>query len=180
MNIITELKKENKIDYKTNLESDYIQANINAYEQLTKKEYKKAKDFYEETVTISKQLNDEYKHTDSLLNLSIAQFFCGKINKAIDTLETALRSVEEIQNSKLYIKILSNLSLSNLAICKKDCITYVSTIIEFIKNEKDVQARSDLLKTTLNCFFKFLGESKASIFPSTIIETRSQYSASSI
>jgi len=163
--IIDEVNKKNDTTNLTQIfkDSDYIQKNIEAFQHLRIRDYSNAKNSYKECVNISRELDDDYKFADSLANYGICQFFCGQLSDAVDSLESAYRISFRMQNVYdknrlvLYLKILSNLALSFLALGKpNETLSYINNILDSIKKEKENSFNSKLnyLKQVLYIFFR--------------------------
>jgi hypothetical protein len=144
-------------------DSDYIQKNIEAFQHLKNRDYFNAKNCYKECINISKTLDDDYKFADSLCNYGVTQFFCGGIKDSVESLESANRIILKLNNFAdkqkmlLHLKILSNLSLSFLALGKvNESLLHVINIIDTIKKEKEnsLQSKFFYLKHVLNIFFR--------------------------
>jgi tetratricopeptide (TPR) repeat protein len=159
--ILNEISKEEKNSQNNNIQnsqinlkkifddSDYLQNSIEAFQYIKQKDYTKAQNCYKECINIARNLEDDYKFTDSLANYSITQFFCGKIKETIENLEMAYRMsskmVNFLERNKivLHLKIMSNLSLAYLSLGKKEeTMIQVSNIIDFIKREKEMTNRT--------------------------------------
>jgi hypothetical protein len=159
--ILNEMKKEKKQpdNFRINLESDYIQHNLDAFQLIKLKDYSKASEAYQQSVSVAKQLSDDYKLCDSLTNLGITEFFNGKLEKSFETLLSGLSLSEQMSSEKgnqlLRIKILSNLCISGISICRtKESLSYANTILEIFKSEKDVNNQLEYYKAVVNCFFR--------------------------
>lgn len=157
-NIKTEESKIPSIE-KINIDSDYIQSSIEAYNFLKIKDYNNAKDSYKKCIKIAKAMGDEIKQCESMANLGITLFFCGKILESSEMLQNADRLCLCVNTNgecnHLSIKIASNLSLTLLASDKiKESINYVNQIIELIRSIKDVNLQLTFLKTLLDIFFR--------------------------
>jgi tetratricopeptide (TPR) repeat protein len=160
--ILNEIKKEKKPtdNFRINLESDYIQQNLTAYQSVKSRDYPKAEEAYSESVNIAKQLADDYKLSDSLSNLGITEFFNGKLENSFETLQTALTINDQLvlsekSNAILRLKILSNLCISGISINKtKDSLNYLNQILDILKSEKDSTNQAEYLKSINNCFFR--------------------------
>jgi hypothetical protein len=156
-------EKTNIIEYtKVFKDSDYIQKNIEAYENLRKRDYLTARNLFKECVNISRELEDDYKFSDSLANFGITQFFSGKIKDSIENLESAYRISLNIFSNQdqvkilLHLKIISNLVLGFLSIGKvSECLSYLNLILETIENLRDSHNENIFyLKSVLFIFFR--------------------------
>jgi Tfp pilus assembly protein PilF len=73
---------------RTNLISDYVNHNLLAFQYLRNKNYKTAMTTFEKCIDIAKDI-DEMKHVESLTNLGICQYFCGKFGDSFSSLDRA-------------------------------------------------------------------------------------------
>ena len=85
----TVIFNSNQIVDKINLLSDYVHHNLKAFQYLRSKNYISAKKTYKVCVNIATELKDNFKHIESLTNLAISQYFCGKFLDSLDNLEKA-------------------------------------------------------------------------------------------
>ena len=79
---------------KINLESNYIEANINSFKFIRKRNYIDAVESYKNCLNIAQKLNDKYKIKDSLCNYAICQFYNGEIKESLQTLETSYNQID--------------------------------------------------------------------------------------
>lgn len=155
-----DVNKENYTKEKAILESDYIQANIEAFQSIRKNDYYKAKDLYKNCLSNAKDLNDNYKIVDSSINYSIILFYLGKFEESKESLERTLKIYFDTlnnnkNNSLLLIKILSNLVLINLSLNDTNSsLDYLDTLINFIDSEKDLNNQYNFIKNALFIFFR--------------------------
>lgn len=133
---------------KINILSDYVHNNLKAFQYLRNKNYISAKKTYKLCINIAIELKDTFKHIESLTNLAISQYFCGKFVDSLDNLEKAHQmssSIYNCDNADLkanivnsHLRVLCNLSLTCLALNKNnEAKNYLSLAIEVSKSEKD-------------------------------------------
>ena len=70
--------------------SDYIKLNMLGFQNFRLKDFKFAKQNYNECLEIAKQL-DEIKYAETLTNYAITLYFLGKFADCLDKLEAASR-----------------------------------------------------------------------------------------
>lgn len=143
-------------------ESDYIEICMNAFKQLSEKDYQGASTNYKESLAIARKLEDDYKYADSLSNYGITQYYCGKITDSINNLENALRithnlikNTQEIKIRKLLTKILSNLFLSYLCEGKiLDGLVHFENLLNYIKSFEKLKEQLQFLRHVIYIFFR--------------------------
>ena len=112
---IKKLKKNEK------LKISYINDLIKGYKFLLVREYEKSLPLFNNCIKISEKLEDNYNLSDSLCNYSICLFYQGNLEESLKFIQLSLINVNKITliNDKvisLKIKILSNLTLTNISI----------------------------------------------------------------
>jgi len=143
-------------------ESDYIQFCINGFKLVQERDYQHAGIQYKESLTIARKLEDDYKYSDSLCNYGITQFYIGKITEGIQNLESSLRIIQKLLNTSqerkyktLYVKILSNLFLSNLSIAKiSEANSHMNNLLDYIKSLENYEKQLKFLKQIIYIFFR--------------------------
>jgi hypothetical protein len=144
----------------------YVTLNREGYEYILGKNYKSALVIFKNCHELSKNfLKDELKQINSLINISICQYYNGNftesytaINKAkilYDSLNLNNSNISSSQKIQLTLKLFINSSLANLSInnCKesKNDILY---LISIIQKENDIEKQYQYLRTILYTLFK--------------------------
>ena len=146
---IKDYKAENlsKNEYYIN----YVTLNRQGYEYIKENNYSSALLIFQKCYDISKNyLKDNLKQINSLINISICQYYSGNFSESYSTISKAKKFYDSlyIQNSnisssqklQLTIKLFLNSSLANLSVnnyteAKND----VLFLIIFIRKEKDLE-----------------------------------------
>ena len=150
---------------KINLESNYIEANINSFKFIRKRNYIDAVESYKNCLNIAQKLNDKYKIKDSLCNYAICQFYNGEIKESLQTLETAFNQIylnyesknsNEIRIEELNLKVMCNLLIIYLFLNKlNEANNVFDCIIKLIKNyEENYEIQNNFIKNILYIFFR--------------------------
>ena len=158
----TVIFNSNQIVDKINLLSDYVHHNLKAFQYLRSKNYISAKKTYKVCVNIATELKDNFKHIESLTNLAISQYFCGKFLDSLDNLEKAHQISSQLFKSdsmefkanviSSHLRVLCNLSLTSLALNKNhEARNYLMVAIDVCKGEKDSYK---LFKDIIYIFFR--------------------------
>jgi len=167
MNIVPEKIKENTMLDRTqtvdriNILSDYVHNNLKAFQYLRNKNYISAKKTYKVCVNIAIELKDTFKHAESLTNLAISQYFCGKFLDSLDNLEKAHQITSQLYKSdsdlksniiNSHLRVLCNLSLTSLALNRNhEARNYLVLAIDICKSERDGYK---LFKDIIYIFFR--------------------------
>lgn len=157
-----QVSQNNQMVDKINLLSDYVHHNLKAFQYLRNKNYISAKKTYKICISIATELKDTFKHVESLTNLAVSQYFCGKFLDSLDNLEKAHQISSQLykcDNAELksniinsHIRVLCNLSLTSLALNKNhEARNYLMLAIEICKAEKDGYK---LFKDIIYIFFR--------------------------
>ena len=152
------------------LESNYIKANINAFQLIRNRNYQKATESYEICINIAKKLDDNYKIRDSICNYAISLFYNGKLEKSLENLKKVYKQTLEEQNLRiknrmqnsidlkslvLDLKILSNLTIAYLSLNKlDDSMSIFNTLCTIIEGHENLQTKLILIKNVLYNFFR--------------------------
>ena len=85
---------------KINLESQYNQLNIEAYQLMNQNDFASAKLIYKELIILAKiELKDDVLYLECMINFGITLFYCGKFMDSIDTFESAIRLINSLGNN---------------------------------------------------------------------------------
>ena len=152
------------------LESNYIKANINAFQLIRNRNYQKATESYEICINIANKLDDNYKIRDSICNYAISLFYNGKLEKSLENLKKVYKQTLEEQNLRiknrmqnsidlkslvLDLKILSNLTIAYLSLNKlDDSMSIFNTLCTIIEGHENLQTKLILIKNVLYNFFR--------------------------
>ena len=161
---IKDYKAENlsKNEYYIN----YVTLNRQGYEYIKENNYSSALLIFQKCYDISKNyLKDNLKQINSLINISICQYYSGNFSESYSTISKAKKFYDSlyIQNSnisssqklQLTIKLFLNSSLANLSVnnyteAKND----VLFLIIFIRKEKDLEKQLIYFRSILYTLFK--------------------------
>ena len=154
---IKKLKKNEK------LKISYINDLIKGYKFLMVREYEKSLPLFNNCIKISEKLEDNYNLSDSLCNYSICLFYQGNLEESLKFIQLSLINVNKITliNDKvisLKIKILSNLTLTNISIglCN-EALNSFNQLIEMIDEIASEKKRKYYIKLIIFNFFKVNG-----------------------
>ena len=140
--------------------------NRKGFENIKEKNYLTAKKCYENCYEISlKYLEDKVKQIDSLINISICEFYNGNYEGSVNYLISADNIYKTINISednilpKIYshlgLKLYSNFCMSNIAFNKtKESIDNINTIQRIIRNEKNWEKQESYLKSVIYTLFR--------------------------
>ena len=144
----------------------YVILNRQGYENIQERNYISALVIFQKCYDLSQNyLKDELKQINSLINMSICQYYNGNfsesytaINKAkilYDSLYLQNSNISTNQKLQLTLKLFINSSLANLSVsnCQesKNDIVYLLSII---KKEQDMEKQYLYLKTIIYTLFK--------------------------
>ena len=170
---------EEKISDKLNLESDskiysikdeyyikYIKSKRKGFQNIVDRNYISGFNEFSNCFEISKNnLQDKIKQIDSLINMSICEYYKGNFNNSLSLLENAKKINEKVNYEEcninmqdiinLNLKLFANSSMANLSFNNyKESISDVKKIIEIINNENNIKRKRIYLKNILLILFK--------------------------
>ena len=158
LNEITFIKDEYYINY--------IKLKRKGYKNIIEKNYVNGCNTFSECYQLSTQyLKDKIKQIDSLINMSICQYYNGNFNNSVTLLFNAKKifatiSLGECHISlrdkiRLGIKLYTNSIMSNLTVNNyKECIDDIKFIIDLIEQENNIEKKLELYKYTIYSLFK--------------------------
>ena len=170
------INKKNINDIMNNVNSNYIdpcqnyvkyvQENRKGFESLKEKNYLSGKNNYETCYNLSTQyLKDKVKQIDSLINMSVCDFYNGNFEESIKDLETADKIYKTINIQEdnilpriyahLGLKLYSNYCMSNMANNKiKEAIENIRKIEGIIRAEPNPEKEESYLRTVVYTLFR--------------------------
>ena len=144
----------------------YVTLNRQGYEFIQERDYTSALLRFQKCLDLSKNyLKDELKQINSLINISICQYYTGNftesltsINKAkilYDSLNQQKYNISASQKNQIALKLFINSSLSNLSLnnCKesKNDIIYLLSII---RKESDMEKQNLYFRNIIYTLFR--------------------------
>lgn len=146
----------------------YVELKRKGFHQIINKNYMSGFDTFKECYELSqKNLSDKIKQINSLINMSIFEYYKGNFNNSLSLVEKAKEifstvslgkcHISEDYKNHLELKLLANSSLANLSMNQyKKAISDINKIKERIKslNEKKVDKRMSYLKYVTSILFK--------------------------
>ena len=145
---------------------NYIKLKRKGFKNILDKNYVNGYSTFSECYELSsKYLKDKIKQIDSLINMSICQYYNGNFNNSITLLFNAKKlfatiSLGECHISlrdkiRLGIKLYTNSSMSNLSFNNyKESINDIKYIIDLIEQENNLEKKLELYKYTIYLLFK--------------------------
>ena len=145
---------------------NYIKLKRKGFKEILEKNYINGYNIFLESYELSsKHLKNKVKQIDSLINMSICQYYSGNFKNCIYLLDEAKKifstlSLGECQISprekiKLGIKLYTNSSMTNLSVNNfKESIKDIKYIINLIETENDLDKKLSLFKSVLYYLFK--------------------------
>ena len=145
---------------------NYIKLKRKGFKNILDKNYVNGYSTFSECYELSsKYLKDKIKQIDSLINMSICQYYNGNFNNSITLLFNAKKlfatiSLGECHISlrdkiRLGIKLYTNSSMSNLSFNNyKESINDIKYIIDLIEQENNLEKKFELYKYTIYLLFK--------------------------
>ena len=167
--------KNNIIDNDSRYEIDYVQDEyyINfiklkrkGFKYIIDRNYSSGFKIFNNCYNLSKEyLKDKIRQIDSLINMSICEYYNGnfknsrtlieKAKKIYETVSLGESHITPMEKTHLGLKLFTNSSMTNLTMNKyNDSINDIKKIIEFINIEKDIYKKLSYLKNIIYNLFK--------------------------
>ena len=144
----------------------YVQENRKGFESLKEKNYLSGKTNYEKCYNISSQyLKDKVKQIDSLINMSVCDFYNGNFEGSVKDLDIAdnIYKTINIQEDNIIpriyahlgLKLYSNYCMSNMAVNKtKESVGNIRKIEGIIRAEPNPQKEESYLRSVVYTLFR--------------------------
>ena len=144
----------------------FLQENRKGFESLKDKNYLTGKKNYETCYNLSKEhLNDKVKQIDSLINMSVCDFYNGNYEESVKDLETADQIFKTINIQEdnimprmyahLGLKLYSNYCMSNMAFNKtKEAVGNIRKIEGIVRSEPEPKKEISYLKSVIYTLFR--------------------------
>ena len=144
----------------------YIQLKRKGFRDIVEKNYVEGYNIFSECYELSsKHLMDKIKEIDSLINMSICQYYNGNFmdslsllynsKKIFDTVSLGECHISPRDKIRLGIKLYTYSSMAHLSMNNYDeSINYIKTLITLIEKENNFDKKVSLLKDALYILFK--------------------------
>ena len=152
------------IQEKIKIINDYSELYQKASISIKKNRYAEALHYYQETLSISLKLDDDYKRNESILNIGIIHFFLGEFDKALELIKSSFDYFYPIclndektnmKNIILLCKSCANLFMCQLTINNLENSNIVhNLLLNIISKEKNLNNQLYCLKYLNNILFK--------------------------
>ena len=165
--ISKKLETSHEINYiKDEYYINYIKLMRKGFKELLEKNYTNGYNIFLESYELSsKHLKNKVKQIDSLINMSICQYYNGNFKNSVYLLDNAKKIFSSLslgechiaprEKIKLGIKLYANSSMTNLSVNNyKESINDIKFIINLIETENDFYKKLSLFKSVLNYLFK--------------------------
>ena len=144
--------------------NDYTELYQKASNSIKKNKYPEALNYYQEALSLSLKLDDDYKRNESTLNIGIIHFFLGKFDEALDFIKSSFDYFYPIclnnQNSNMKNLILLCKSSANLFMCQltinnlENSNIIHDVLLNIISKEENLYNQLYCLKYLNNILFK--------------------------
>ena len=161
---IKDIKAENL--KKNEYHIKYVTFNRQGYEFIHDRNYLSGLEVFKKCYELSKNyLNDEIKEINSLINISICQYYNGNFTESHKVISEAkalynsnslgINNISQKQKLHLTLKLFINSSLANLSINNKaECKNDIEFLISIIKQESDYNNQYLYYKSIIFILFK--------------------------
>ena len=165
---ITSKSSEEINDIKDEYYIKYVELQRKGFHKITNKNYVSGFETFKECYELSqKNLNDKIKQINSLINMSICEYYKGNFNNSLKLIEKAKEIFSTVSLGKCHIsvdsknhlelKLLTNSSLANLSMNQYDkAISDIDKIKSIIMSlsDKKIDKKISFLKYVINTLFK--------------------------
>lgn len=144
----------------------YVTLNRQGFENIHERNYLSGLLIFQKCYDLSKNyLKDKIKEINSLINISICEYYNGNFKESLASIQEAKQQFETIslgecrisakQKNNIFIKLYLNSSLSNLSTNNyKDSINDIKKIISLIEEDGNINKQFSYFRTVLYTLFK--------------------------